>query len=69
MILGRNSGLWLGLVAATLNAGVVVFGVQLSTEQLAALNAFALALVGVIANESDPTTAGTISATIRGPGR
>lgn len=69
MILGRNSGLWLGLVAAGLNVSVVVFGIMLSAEQLAAINALALALVGIIANESDPTTAGTLAPTTKGPGR
>lgn len=50
MILGRSPALILGLVAAILNVAVVVFGIDLSTTQLAALNAFAAAAVAVVAN-------------------
>jgi len=68
MIAGRNSGLWAALVQAFLNvvaAGYVVFsGVShLSAPDVAffaALNAFGLAIVGVVANASDPTTAGIL---------
>lgn len=66
MILGRNPALWLGLVGAVLNA-LVLFGLHLSAEQVAALNAVAFAVVGVIANEADPTTAGTFAATTQAP--
>ena len=65
VILGRSPALWYALVVAALNAGVVVFGVQLTAEQLAALNAFALAILGVIANESDPSTVPTFAPTLR----
>ena len=65
VILGRSPALWYALVVAALNAGVVVFGVNLTAEQLAALNAFALAVLGVIANESDPTTVPTFAPTLR----
>ena len=61
MILGRSPALWLALVAAGLNVAVVVFGVHLTAEQLATLNGFAIALIGVVANESDPSTAATFS--------
>ncbi len=67
MILGRSPALWLAVIAALLNVAVVVFGVHLSTEQLATLNGAAVALVGVIANESDPTTAGTFATTLTRP--
>ena len=65
MILGRSPALWYALIVAALNAGVVVFGVNLTAEQLAALNAFALAILGVIANESDPRTVPTLAPTLR----
>lgn len=63
MILGRNPALWLALVGAVLNVAVIVLGVQLTTDQMVALNALAFALVGVIANEKDPTTVGTFAMT------
>lgn len=66
MILGRNPALWLGLVAAVLNAAVL-FGLHLTAEQVAALNAVAFAFVAVIANEADPTTAGTFALTTKAP--
>jgi uncharacterized membrane protein len=67
MILGRQPALWLALVAALLNVMVVVFGIHLTGEQIATLNAFAIAVVGIVANESDPTTAGTFAPTITRP--
>jgi uncharacterized membrane protein len=67
MILGRNPALWLAVVAATLNAAVVVFGIQLTAPQLAALNALAIAVVGVVANETDPTTVATLAPTTSPP--
>lgn len=67
MMLGRNPALWLALVAAALNAGVLVFGLNLTVEQLAALNALAAAFVGVVANEADPTAVGTFSRTTTRP--
>lgn len=67
MILGRNPALWLGLVAAILNTLVVVLNIQLTAEQLVSLNALAFAVVAVVANESDPTTAGTFALTTKAP--
>lgn len=67
MFLGRSKILWLALVAALLNTSVVVFNVPLTTEQIATLNALAVAVFGVIANENDPTTAGTFSFTTKPP--
>lgn len=64
---GRNPALWLGLAAAALNAAVIVFGVQLSAGQLAAIMAVVTALVGVVANEADPTTVGTFARTLGCP--
>ena len=57
MILGRSTALYLGLVAAVLNAAVVVLNVQLDTTQLAALNALAAAIVAIVANVSATGTA------------
>lgn len=64
MILGRNPALWLALIAAALNVIVVVFGIQLSAEQIATLNAFFVALIGFVANEKDPTTLPTFAMSI-----
>lgn len=62
MILNRNAGLFTGLFAAALNVAVIVLGVHITPEGIAALNAFALALVALVANASDPTTAGVLGA-------
>lgn len=67
MILGRNPALWLALITAALNAAVSVFGIGFTIDQLAVLNAFAVALVGIVANTSDPTTAGTFELTTKAP--
>lgn len=67
MILGRSKVLWIALVGAALNAAVVVFGVPISTEGIAALNALGVALIGIFANEHDPTTAGTFALTVTPP--
>lgn len=67
MILGRNPALWLALVAAILNVAVIVFGVPLTELQLAALNTVAVAIVGVLANSADPSTAPTFAATTKAP--
>ena len=67
MILGRSRVLWLALIAAALNVAVGVFHVPLTLEQLVAINALAIALLGVIANEDDPTTAGTFERTLKAP--
>ena len=67
MILGRNAGLWAALVAAALNALVLVFGVPLTVDQVGVLNVLALAIIGLIANEADPTTAGTFAPTLSAP--
>lgn len=67
MILGRSTVLWLALVAAALNVATVVFGINLSPDQIVALNAFAFAFVGFLANEADPTTVGTFALTTKAP--
>ena len=67
MIWGRNPALWLGLVAAILNTLVVVFNIALTAEQIVSLNALAFAVVAVVANEADPTTAGTFALTTKAP--
>jgi hypothetical protein len=68
MILGRTSALWLALVTAALNVAVSVFHVDFTLDQLAVLNAFAIAVIGVIANEQNPTSAGTFDLTTKAPG-
>lgn len=67
MILGRNAGLWSAAVAALLNVGVFVLAVPLTAFQVGILNVAALAIVGLVANRSDPTTAPTFAATLHGP--
>jgi uncharacterized membrane protein len=67
MILGRNPALWLALVAAIVNVAVVVFNLNLTADQIVALNALAFAVVGILANSSDPTTVGTFALTTRAP--
>lgn len=65
MILGRSPALWLGFVTAGLNVLVVVFGIRLDAIQLAGLNVFFGALIGIVANETDPTTVPTLAPTLR----
>lgn len=65
VVLGRSPALWLAIVTAALNCAVVVLGVQLTAEQLAAINALAIAVLGIVANESDPTTVPTFAPTLR----
>jgi len=48
-ILGRSPNLILALVAAALNAAVLL-GLNVDAEQVVALNALAFAIVAVIAN-------------------
>lgn len=67
MLLGRSPALWVAAVAAVLNVLVIVFGVPLSIDGLAALNVAAAALIGLIANASDPTTAPTFALTTKPP--
>lgn len=62
MILGRNAALWAGLVQAVLNfaacALVVYLGQPLTADAVglfAAANALGVVIVGLIANEVDPT--------------
>ncbi len=50
MILGRPAALWASLAAAAINVVVFVGGVNWTGEQVAILNAFALAVIGVLAN-------------------
>lgn len=69
MIAGRNPALWLGLVAAVLNVAVGVFGIALTVDQLIQLNALAFAVVGVLANSADPTTAATFALTTKPPNK
>lgn len=59
MILGRRAALWTALVAAALNALVLVVGIPLSGEQVAVLNVLAGCIVALVANEQDPTLAYT----------
>lgn len=74
MILGRNAGLWAGLVQSGLNVAaavlVVATNAALTSGEVAlfaALNAFGLAVVAVIANASDPSTLPTFAMTTKTP--
>jgi len=74
MILGRNAGLWSAVVAAFVNlvalALVVLDGRPLDAATVAlfaGLNLFLHLVVGLIANESDPTSAATFAATLHPP--
>jgi len=65
MILGRNPALWAALVAAILNVLVVVVGVPLTIDGIAALNGLALVVIGLVANISDPSTGPTFTASLK----
>lgn len=52
MILGRPAALWAGLAAAGINVLVFVANIPWNGQQVAMLNAFALSLIGVMANVS-----------------
>jgi uncharacterized membrane protein YccF (DUF307 family) len=64
VILGRNPGLWLALIQAAINALVVVLGIPFTVDQVVALNVLGIALVGTVANESDPSTVSTFAGTV-----
>lgn len=65
MILGRAPALWVGLVAAAVNVLVIVLGVPLTGLQVGAINALALAVIGILANETDPRSVPTLAATLQ----
>ena len=52
MILGRPAALWVALVAALLNCAVLVANVNLTDVQVGAINAVALVVIGIIANQN-----------------
>lgn len=66
-LFGRATSLWVSLIAAALNFAVVLNFVQLDGLQIAATNGFAIVLIGILANEENPTTAGTFSGTTETP--
>jgi hypothetical protein len=66
-LLGRSTTLWVSLIAAALNFVVVMGVVHLDAIQIGATNGFALLLVGILANEENPTVAGTFSGTMQAP--
>lgn len=66
-LLGRATSLWVALVGAALNLAVVLNVVTLDGVQIGSINTFALVLIGILANEENPTTAGTLSATTTPP--
>lgn len=66
-LLGRSTTLWVSLIAAALNLVVVLGVVTLDALQIGSINGFALVLIGILANEENPTTAGTFSGTIETP--
>ncbi len=63
MILGRNRALWVALLGAFLNAVVVLGIIRLTSDQIASIDALGLAIIGIIANASDPTTVPTFALT------
>lgn len=65
--LGRSTSLWVALIAAGVNLLVALNAVTLTAEQIAAINAFALIAFGILANEENPTTAGTFEPTTKAP--
>lgn len=67
MILGRSPVLWYALLVAAVNVAIVLGVVHLDDSQLGAIDAAALALLGVIANERDPLSVGTLAMTIHAP--
>ncbi len=66
-LLGRATSLWVSLVAAGLNLVTVLGVVHLDGVQIGSIDTFALVLIGILANEENPTTAGTLSATTQTP--
>ena len=66
-LLGRSTSLWVALALALINASVVLGILRLDAGQIAGLNTLAIALIGVLANEENPTTAGTFAATVQAP--
>lgn len=74
MILGRNAGLWAGLVQSGLNLAAAIIVAVTNTPMsaadvaaFAAANAFGLVVVALIANSSDPSTVPTFALTTRAP--
>ena len=61
MILGRNPALFLGLVAALLNVLVIVFGVSLTADGLASINALAAVVIAIVANSQTAEAVPTFS--------
>lgn len=57
MIFGRSAALWLGLFQAGVNVFVIVGWVHWDAIQVATLNAFGAALVGILGNVSATGTA------------
>lgn len=74
MILGRNAGLWAGLVQAGLNLVAAIIVAVTNTPMsaadvaaFAAANSFGLVVVALIANASDPSTVPTFALTTQPP--
>jgi hypothetical protein len=59
--------LWVSLIAAALNLVVVLGVVTLDALQIGSINGFALVLIGILANEENPTTAGVFEGTTEAP--
>jgi uncharacterized membrane protein len=66
-LLGRSTSLWVSLVAAALNLAVVLNVITLDAVQIGSVNTFVLVLIGILANEENPTTAGAFEATTKTP--
>jgi hypothetical protein len=61
VILGRNPALFVGLVAALLDVLVIVFGLSLTADGLAAINALAAIVIAILANSATPGALPTFS--------
>jgi multisubunit Na+/H+ antiporter MnhF subunit len=52
MIFGRPPALILGLLAAVVNVAILVFKIPITLDQLAALDALAVAVIAIVANSA-----------------
>lgn len=72
-LLGRATSLWVSLAGAALNFATVFGFLPLSVDpvqavaQLASINGFVLIVIGFLANEENPTTAGVLEGTTQTP--
>jgi hypothetical protein len=67
MIFGRNVALWAGLLGTVLNA--IAFLFALDPQAVILIDGAGLALLGVLANEADPSTVSTFAGTVTPPAK